>query len=236
MKLAIYGVTGSGKTMGALKIATGMGKKIALIDTENGSASLYATQFDFDEVTMSPPFTTTKYIMAINEAVKLGYDVLIIDSLSHAWNAEGGLLEQKESLDLQNPRSNSFTNWRPVTKMHNAFLSTIIHADIHIIATMRAKQEYAMVENDKGKMAPQKVGMGAIQREGIEYEFTTVIEVDAANNAHATKDRTGLFQNKTFKISESVGEALNKWLNEGEKKLPPQPETPLKNYAADLKA
>jgi hypothetical protein len=235
MKLAIYGVSGSGKTMGALKIASGMGKKIALIDTENGSAALYSEQFNFDCVEISPPFTTEKYIEAINEAIKQKYEVLIIDSMTHAWAAEGGLLEQKENIDIQNPRSNTYTSWRPVTKKQNSFMSAILHADIHIIGTMRSKQDYAMVQNEQGKIAPKKVGLAPIQRDGIEYEFTTVLEVDAENNTKAVKDRTELFKDKVFKITPEVGKAIINWFNGPQEKPAVKPETSMKQPESEPK-
>jgi hypothetical protein len=210
LKLAITGPSGSGKTYSALRLATGLGQKIAVLDTENGSASLYSDQFHFDVVTMEPPFTTERYVQVIDEAVKAGYDVLIIDSLTHAWAGDGGLLEQKESLDSRG--KNSFANWGLITKKHEAFKSAILQSQIHIIGTMRSKQEHAQVE-ENGRKVVKKLGLGPIQREGMEYEFTVVFDVAMNHEAEASKDRTGLFSGKHFKISEDTGKTIAAWMS-----------------------
>jgi hypothetical protein len=211
LKVAITGASGSGKTFSSLRLASGLGKRIALIDTENGSASLYADQFEFDVLELKPPFETEKYIHAIKDAEEAGYEVLIIDSLSHAWAGEGGLLEQKEKMDSRG--GNSYTNWGNITKKHEAFKSAFLQTDIHIVCTMRSKQDYIMEVNDKGKMTPKKVGLAPIQRDGMEYEFTTVFDVAMNHDAIASKDRTSLFSDKIFKITEDTGLQLKKWLN-----------------------
>lgn len=235
-KMALLGPSGSGKTYSALLIAKGMGKKIALIDTENGSASLYAGVTDFDTLEVSPPYTIKKYVEALNAAVKAGYDVLVIDSLSHAWAGEGGLIEQKESLD-KSGRGNSYTNWATITKQHEQLKSVLINADIHLIATMRSKQDYILVENDKGKQAPKKVGMAPIQREGMEYEFSTVLDIDMSHKALASKDRTGLFSTEDlFQPSEETGKKILEWLGTGkavEKVQQDKPDDPARQATAD---
>lgn len=210
LKLANTGPSGSGKTLSALLLAKGLGGKIAVIDTENGSASLYADKIDFDTMTITPPYTTEKYIEAINGAVKAGYGVLVIDSITHAWSGEGGLLSQKEQLDSRG--GNSYTNWAKITPKHEAFLGAILHSDIHLIATMRSKQDYVLADKN-GKQVPQKVGMAPQQRDGAEYEFTTVFDIAMNHEAVASKDRTGLFDGKIFKIGAETGEMFLKWLD-----------------------
>jgi superfamily II DNA or RNA helicase len=142
LKIAITGPSGSGKTYSALQLATGLGKKIALIDTENDSASLYADRFEFDTLNIEPPFTIKKYLEAMKAAQAGGYDVLVIDSLSHAWAGEGGILERKSAKDNQG--GNSYTNWAQFTKEHEEFKSALLYADIHVIGNMRSKQDYVM--------------------------------------------------------------------------------------------
>ena len=223
LKLALTGPSGSGKTYSGLKIAAGLGKKIAVIDTENDSASLYAGQVgipEFDTCPISPPYTIEKYRAAIKAAVQAGYDVLVVDSLSHAWQGEGGLLEQKEALDARG-RGNSYTNWATITKQHEAFKSEILNADVHMICTMRSKQEYAQME-ENGKKVVKKLGMAPIQRDGMEYEFTVVLDMAMNHTAEASKDRTSLFDGKIFTPSEKVGEALLKWLQGGAKVKAPE--------------
>jgi hypothetical protein len=221
IKIAVTGASGSGKTFSSLSLASGLGKKIAVIDTENGSASLYADQFEFDVLELKPPFETEKYISAIKSAEDAGYDVLVIDSLSHAWAGEGGLLEQKEKLDGRG--GNSYTNWASITKKHEILKSAFLQSNIHIIITMRSKQDYVMEANDRGKMTPKKVGLAPIQREGLEYEFTTVFDVAMTHEAMVSKDRTGLFVDKIFKITPQTGEQIKDWLSTlivDEEKLP----------------
>src|SRR5215469_9963687 len=191
LKLGLSGPSGSGKTYGALIIAKGLlekqkgpGYRIALIDTENKSASLYAEYKGlpgFDTLQISPPYTVDKYIEAMELASKELYDFLIVDSVSHVWIAEGGILQEKEGLDLK-PGSNSFTNWARMTPKWNRFVNAILFSDIHMICTMRAKQEYALVKNHKDKLEPQKMGMAPQVREGFEYELTAVFDIDMAHH------------------------------------------------------
>lgn len=210
IKLAITGPSGSGKSYSALRLAKGLGGKIAVIDTENGSVSLYSDQFDFDVMNLTPPFITEKYIEAIKAAEKAGYDTIVIDSLTHGWAGEGGLLEQKTTLDSR-PGSNSYTNWGPISKKDTSFKDSYLHSKCNIIATMRSKQDYLLIERN-GKMVPQKVGMAPVQRDGIEYEFTIVFDVAMNHECQASKDRTGLFVDKVFQINEETGEQIKTWL------------------------
>ena len=211
LKIAITGPSGSGKTYSALEIASGISKKIALVDTENSSASLYADRFEFDTLTIEPPYTVAKYNQAIDAAAKAGYDVLVIDSISHAWAGDGGLLSKKEALDSRG--GNSYTNWASLSKEHENFKANILNAPLHLICTMRSKQDYVLDVNDKGKSAPRKVGLAPIQRDGMEYEFTTVFDVGMSHEAAVSKDRTGLFDGMIEKLSVKTGEKLMAWLH-----------------------
>lgn len=210
IKIAMTGPSGSGKTYSALLLAKGMGGKIALIDTENGSSALYSDNFDFDVLSITPPFTTEKYVETIQTATRAGYEILVIDSISHAWAGEGGLLEQKEQMDQRG--GSGFANWGKITKKHEAFKAAILHSEIHLIATMRSKQEYVLSQDDKGKQRIMKMGMAPVQREGMEYEFTTVFDIAMNHEAEASKDRTGLFADKIFKINEQTGRDFMDWL------------------------
>lgn len=212
-KVAITGPSGSGKTYSSLCLAQGMGGKVAVIDTENGSASLYADKFEFDVLEIAPPYTIEKYIESIRAAVNAKYDVLIIDSLTHAWAGEGGLLEQKEQLDSRS-KSNSYTNWGTITKKHEAFKAAILHSPIHIVATMRSKQDY-VIENVNGKNVPRKVGMAPVQRDGMEYEFTTVFDAAMDHTVIAAKDRTDLFRGRIFTITPETGKQIMEWAKTG---------------------
>lgn len=224
LKIALTGPSGSGKTMSALLLAKGIGKKIALVDTENASASLYADRFEFDTVVLTPPYTIPKYIDAIISAQSAGYDVLIIDSISHAWAGDGGLLAKKESLDARG--GNSFANWGGISKEHEQFKAILLNCSIHLICTMRSKQDYVLEANEKGKQAPRKVGLAPIQRDGMEYEFTTVFDMAMDHNAQASKDRTSLFDGQIFKPTKETGEALMKWLLDAKPTESVQEQTP----------
>ncbi len=211
LRIAVTGPSGSGKTYSALRLAKGLGSKIAFIDTENGSASLYSDKFEFDVLELTAPFTTEKYIEAIKFAEKSGYDVLVIDSISHAWNSVGGLLEQKSQIDKRG--GNSYTNWASITPKQELFITAMTQSSVHLISTMRSKQGYAIETNEKGKSAPKKIGLEAVQREGMEYEFTTVFDVGMTHEASVSKDRTGLFMDKIFQVTEETGRELIAWLS-----------------------
>ena len=217
LRLGICGPSGSGKTFSALLIAKGIGEKIAVVDTENHSAELYAGKEgmpEYDVLILSPPYETEKYIAAINEAEKTGYDVIILDSISHAWSGEGGLLDQQGKI-ADSGRGNSYTAWRNITPKHNKFIEKMLSCNLHLIATMRSKTEYALITNDKGKQEPKKMGLAPIQREGMDYEFTTVFDMDTNHNAITSKDRTGLFDSKIFTPTVSTGTTLKTWLESG---------------------
>lgn len=212
LRLGITGPSGSGKTFSALRLASGLGGKIAVIDTEKGSASLYADRFDFDVLELTPPYAPERYIEAMDEAIKEGYDIVIMDSISHAWAGEGGLLNRKEQLDARG--GNSFANWAKMTPIQERFISRLIAANCHIIVTMRSKQEHVQI-SENGKTKIQKVGLAPIQRDGFEYELTTVFDVAINHEAETSKDRTGLFVDKIFQVTEKTGELLKEWLDSG---------------------
>lgn len=213
LRLGLCGPAGSGKTYTALLIAMGLGGKIALIDTEHGSGELYAHLGEYDVATLAPPFTPDRYISLMKEAEKGGYSTVILDSISHAWAGEGGLLDIHDKYSKTSP--NSFAAWREVTPKHNAFVEALLQSSCHVIATMRAKTEYVLKENEKGKMTPQKVGMAPVQREGMDYEFTTVLDLSLDHLATTSKDRTGLFNGTPFTPTIDTGKALLNWLDAG---------------------
>lgn len=217
LRLALCGPSGSGKTYSALLLAQGLatGGKIALIDTENGSGELYADMADYDTATLRAPFTPDRYITLIREAEQARYDVLIIDSLSHAWVGDGGILDMHDKATAASKGGNSFTAWREVTPQHNALVETLLSADLHIIVTMRTKTAYDLVD-DGGKKRPVKIGLAPVQREGMEYEFTVVLDLSVDGHvATATKDRTRLFDGKHFIPKPETGASLREWLDNG---------------------
>lgn len=215
LRLAITGPAGSGKTYSALLIAFGLGGKIAMIDTENGSGDLYADLGDYDVCTLSAPYSIEKYLAAIREAENAGYDIIIIDSLSHAWSGEGGLLDLQGKIAASSKSGNSYAAWRQVTPMHNKLIEAMLTSRCHIIATMRSKTEYVQAENERGRTEIRKVGLAPVQREGMDYEFGTVFDLGVDHNATVSKDRTGIFDGKIFTISMITGQTLKEWLEKG---------------------
>lgn len=217
LRLALTGASGSGKTYGALLIAKGLGGKIAVIDTERGSASLYSHLVDFDTLELLPPFTPEKYIDAIDLAARAGYDTLIIDSATHEWSGTGGCLEINEHIAQSKFRGNTWSAWNETTPRHRAFIDAMVQAPMHIIATSRSKTETAQQKNDNGKTTVVKLGLKTEQRDGFEYEFTTVLDiVHDGHWATASKDRTGVFSaSEPQKLSEETGRTLAEWLSNG---------------------
>ena len=211
LRLAITGPAGSDKTYGALQVAFGLGGKIALIDTENGSGDLYAALGDYDIGTLTAPYDPRKYVQAIHEAEQQGYNIIIIDSLSHAWNGVGGILDLQSKV-AENSR-NSFNAWAKVTPLHNALIEALLSSPAHIIATMRSKTEYIQAENERGRTEIRKVGLAPVQREGLDYEFGIVFDLSPSHNATVSKDRTGIFDGQFFTLSQNVGKVLRAWLD-----------------------
>ena len=211
-KVLLGGSSGSGKTYSALRLATGLAKKcgsgIAAIDTEAGRIRYYANEFDFSDMQLTEPFTPEKYIEAINEAVGSGFKVLIIDSISHEWNY---------CVDIHDKMpGNSWTNQSKVTPRHDALKEKILQAPIHIIATVRGKDEYVLEEKN-GKQTPKKVGHGFKQRDGVEYNYTATFNTAQDTHiAEATKDNTHIFEGRYEVLTEKDGEALYDWANTGE--------------------
>lgn len=214
LRLGVAAPSGAGKTYSSLLLAFGLGQKIGLIDTEQGSGDLYADLGDYDIIQIEAPYTIDKYLQAIKAFEQANYDVIIIDSLSHAWAGDGGLLDKQGKI-ADSGKGNGYTAWRSITPEHNALVNAMLASSCHIIATMRSKQEYVLQVNDNGKQAPKKVGMAPIQRDGMEYEFTVMFDIDINHNATSTKDRTRLFDGKIFKITSETGEQLLAWLNNG---------------------
>ncbi|MCP5109507.1 MAG: AAA family ATPase, partial [bacterium] len=218
LRLALCGPAGSGKTYSALLVAQGLapGGKVALIDSERGSGELYADLMPYDVAPIEPPFTPIRYVELIREAEKADYAVLIVDSLSHAWNGQGGVLEMHDNATAASRSGNSFAAWREVTPAHNSLVDTILGADLHVIVTMRTKTAYDLVDDGKGRKKPVKIGMAPVQRDGMEYEFTLVMDLSVEGHvATATKDRTRLFDGTHFVPQADTGEALREWLESG---------------------
>lgn len=215
-RIALVGPSGSGKTYTALSFARHLGARVALIDTERGSASKYADEFQFDVLELEE-FSPLNYVEAIGAAVREGFDVLVIDSLSHAWSGAGGALELVDRAAKKAQSGNSFGAWREVTPLHNKLVDSILRADCHVIVTMRAKTEYVQEKDERGRTQIRKVGLAPVQRDGLEYEFDIVADIDADHNFIVSKTRckalTGTVENCA---GEAVALKIKSWLTSGE--------------------
>lgn len=208
LKLGIRGPSGSGKTYSAILLAKGlMGGDLSstvILDTENGSADLYDDLGDYSVLPFKPPFEPLRYKKALEYCVSEGFKCIIVDSTSHEWNA---------CLDIHSKiGGNSFIAWAKVTPMHEEFVNAILQAPVHVICTMRTKQDYALEENNKGKMVPKKLGLKEIQRDGFEYDLTASFNVDIEHYATMSKDRTNIFNSGVpFMINEDTGKLIKEW-------------------------
>lgn len=214
LRLALAGPTGSGKTFGALLLAKGIGGRIAVADTENSSAELYDDLVEFEHANLQPPYTPEKFISAIKAAEKAGFDTLIIDSITHEWSGVGGCLELVDKIAKTSFNNNSWGAWSEVTPRHRKFIDAMLQSSINIIVTLRSKMETVQVNAGNNKKKVEKVGMKAEQRDGIEYEFTTVLDLTHDNYAVSTKDRTRLFA-EARPLCENDGILLKEWLISG---------------------
>jgi len=217
LRLNISAPSGAGKTYSALRMAKGLVNdwdKVAVIDTENGSASLYSHLGDFNTIDLTPPFTPEKYIEAINTCVNAGMEAIIIDSSTHEWAC---LIEENELLAQSKFRGNTWSAWSQTTPRHDKFINAVLHCPVHVITCTRSKMETVMGDDKKVK----KVGMKDVQREGWEYELTISLNIDRDTHlAIPSKDRTNLFEGKNpFLITEETGKEIANWCNSGVSEL-----------------
>jgi energy-coupling factor transporter ATP-binding protein EcfA2 len=226
LRVAIDGPSGSGKTKSLLRLAfalvqKGLGRKVLVIDTENGSAELYAgddsdgVPMDFDTVTLSKNFAPSEYIAAMEMGFKAGYDVVVVDSLSHAWIGEGGALDM---VDAKASGGNSFAAWKDVTPMHRRMVDAIINAPAHMLVSMRTKTEWVLVDevNKHGKTVkvPKRLGTATVQRDGTEYEFDCWARMDIQHQIHIEKTRCDFMDGaKAVKPGLAFWSPLLDWLN-----------------------
>lgn len=223
IRLGLSGASGFGKTYSGLLIAKGLvgdWDKIALIDTENGSGELYSDLGDYNVVTLEAPYTPERYVEAVKMCEKAGIECIVIDSITHEWDGEGGCL------DILTKLGGKYQDWSKVTPRHNQFVQAILTAKCHVITTVRRKQDYEMSKDNQGKTKVEKVGTKEVTREGFEYELT--LNLEFINDKHlvkASKDRTGLFMDKPeFIPTEETGKIIRDWCESGV--TPQEPEKP----------
>jgi hypothetical protein len=212
LRLLLTGPSGSGKTWGALQIAKGLGGRTVVIDTEEGSSDLYDQLHDFDVIDLRPPFSPERYIEAITAAEEAGYDVIIVDSVTHCWSGAGGCLELLEDVAKAQFRGNTWSAFSVITPRWRAFVDKLLRSPAHVICSGRSKTETAQVD-DHGKKKVAKLGMKLEARDGLEFEFTCVLDlIHDGHYATVSKDRTGLFAGDPKPITEDTGRRLAEWL------------------------
>jgi hypothetical protein len=236
LRLLLTGPSGAGKTWGALQIAKGMGGKTVVIDTEEGSSDLYDHLHDFDVIDLRPPFSPERYIEAIKAAEAAGYEVIVIDSVTHCWSGPGGCLEILEDVAKAQFRGNTWSAFSVVTPRWRAFVDAILRSPAHVICCGRSKTETAQVD-DHGKKKVAKLGMKLEARDGLEFEFTCVLDlIHDGHYATVSKDRTGLFAGDPKPITPATGERLAAWLAGGTPTVTPPSEKYLQAAAFIAKA
>lgn len=226
LRLALGGIAGTGKTYSALAIASAMSRmmreqghgegRIAVIDTERGSASLYADKFEFDVCELES-FSPLAYVAKIKDAEDAGYDIIIIDSLSHGWAGKDGALDQKDKAAERSASGNSWTAWAKVTPKQNALIDGMLQSKAHVIATMRQKMKHIQTVDEKGKTKIEKVGLELVQRDQIEFEFTLCGEIDHTHTLKISKTRVdGIDLDDQFeKPGEAFAKKIYGWLMSG---------------------
>jgi hypothetical protein len=215
LRLLLPGPSGSGKTWGALTLAKGIGGRTVVIDTEQGSSDMYDSLHEFDVVDLAPPFTPERYIECITACEEAGYEIIIVDSITHEWNGKGGCLELVDEIARAKFKGNTWSAYSEITPRHRAFIDAMLRSKAHIIATARAKTETAQVD-DNGRKRVVKLGMAAETRQGVEFEFDVVLDlVHDGHFATVSKDRTGLFSGDPKPITADTGKRLAEWLSGG---------------------
>lgn len=229
LRLALQGASGCGKTFSALSIATNLGARVAFLDTERGSASLYADRFAFDVVEAGDDFNPAKVGEFLRLAAAEGYEVAVIDSLTHFWNGRGGFLElvdaEVKRMQARGGKGDSFAAWKNITPIYNQLVADILNAPIHVIVCLRAKQEYSK-EMENGKSVVKKLGMAPEFRDAFQFEMQIEAMLDSDNNLAIGKTRCSEIAGKVFhRPGKDVADILKRWLEDGAQAAVEKPPT-----------
>jgi hypothetical protein len=217
-RVALAGPSGSGKTMTGLILATRLadGGRTAVIDTERGSASKYAGLFKFDRLNMYR-YDPRDLPKALASAAKAGYESVLIDSLSRFWSGAGGMLEFVDNAAKRSYGGNGFGGWKEARPVENELIEAMLGYPGHVIVTMRVKTAYEITKTDQGKTVPVKIGLQPEQRNGIEYEFDVVADMDLENTLTVSKSRCPELSGMVIhRPDHGVAETLLAWLSDGE--------------------
>lgn len=240
LRLALCGVSGSGKSYTALRMGHALlepGQRLLVLDSEHGSAELYAADanpdggvFDFDVIRLDKldgGFSPRNYLLALREGAKERYPVVVVDSLSHAWAGPGGVLDYVDTV-AERKKGNKFSAWKEGTAEQNALVNALLSYPGHVIVTMRSKTDYVQEVDSKGRKTVRKVGLNPIQRDGIEYEFTVTADIDDSHRLVVSKTRCSALADRAFlRAGKDVVDILKAWMEQGEKPAPKaRPATP----------
>lgn len=242
LRLALEGPAGFGKTYSALEVAQHLvanGKRVALLDTEAGSASKYAHIFDFDHAPVDPPFNPLVAVDAVRSAVASGYGAIVLDSLSHFWNGSGGLLEMVDEIARTKYRGDSHRAWKDAGDLQQQLVDAILRSPIHVIACMRTKKDYVREEVEKdGRMVTRirAAGTKTVQRDEFDYEFDLVGRFDTPTNLAIVKSRCETLPPETIvaKPGADFARVLDAWLGDGEPLAGPDAQKKIDKLVADL--
>ncbi len=227
-RVAFVGPSGAGKTYSSILFARGLvgpAGRVILIDTERSSSEMYSDLAGgFDVLPLSPPYSPARYRAAMRACVEAGADAVVIDQISHAWTGPGGVLEFVDMAKSSSGSAKGFSAWKDATPMQAEFIEEMLGLPCHLVVTMRSKAEWVIEKDDRGKQVPRKIGMAPVQRDGIEFEFQTVLDLSTDGNvASVSKDRTGTLSGRLFRPSIADGAAFAAFLAGGEPLAPQAP-------------
>jgi hypothetical protein len=218
-RIALDGPSGSGKTYTALTVATTLGERVAVIDTEHGSASKYADLFAFDTLGLHR-YSPQILIDALAAAGDAGYDVVVIDSLSHFWMGTDGMLEQVDKA-AKRSGGHGMSGWKEMRPVERQMVEALLAYPGHVVCTLRVKTDWVEGENSRGKRQMMKVGTKAEQREGLEYEFDLVASMDLSNELTVVKSRCPALSGEIVtRPGREFAETFKSWLDDGEQAGP----------------
>lgn len=214
-RVALCGPSGSGKTWTALTLAHALGDRIAVVDTEHGSASKYVGVNGWQFKTVNPSSFSPKSLTSLlAEAAGDGFDVFVLDTWSHYWMGVDGMLDQA---DRRATNSNNFSGWKAVRPEEREMIDALIAYPGHVVATLRVKTEWVIEENERGKKVPRKVGLKPEQREGVDYEFDLVGDMDHDNTLTVSKSRIPALTRAVIQQPDmELGKTIRSWLEDGE--------------------
>ncbi len=219
-RVALDGPSGSGKTWSSLEWATVLadGGRILVVDTEHGSAALYADHFTFETIPWAPPYSPQELADTLKDAARGGYSVVVVDSLSHFWEGEGGTLDLVDAA-AQKAKGNTWAGWKTGTPALRYLIDVVLASPFHVLATMRSKTEWILEKDPRtGKEKPVRVGMAPVMRAGVEYEFTLVADLDLEHRMMITKSRCSALADQMIQPGRAgdAAETFLSWLRSGE--------------------